>query len=267
MALNELNELTEDVFALSNPETRQDDSVHVYGKSHAVCGTDVRGHATPRGASPEELVLDATEGFIPLWDRDVVLRWRFDRDSLARFAEPARAADGLRLLMAKALEQWGDAVPVRFAERDDAFDFEVSVREADRCSRTGCVLASAFFPDPGRHTLTIYPKFFEQPKTEQLETLAHEFGHVFGLRHFFALIKETDWPAVLYGEHKPFTIMNYGDQSAMTPADRKDLRQLYQVVWSGELKDINGTPVRLMRPFHEQRSTTTAVSAIAAGRV
>ena len=48
------------------------------------------------------------------------------------------------------------------------------------------------------------------PVNEQVETLVHEIGHVFGLRHIFALISETEWPAEIFGKQVKFSIMNYG---------------------------------------------------------
>ncbi|GGX97726.1 hypothetical protein [Pseudoduganella dura] len=241
-------------------------AVHVYGKYKAVCATDSRGHERPRGASKLDLLVDASEGFIPLWGRDVTLRWRFNQFSLEAFEQPDAAAAAVRLLLGKGVEQWGEGAPVKLSERDDAYDFEIAIREADRCSVSGCVLASAFFPDPGRHELKIYPKFFELDETEQVETMAHELGHVFGLRHFFALISETRWPSEVFGEHdasKPFSIMNYGAASTMTDADRRDLKLLYEGAWSGQLREINGTPVRLMRPYHEAQEADRLVALTA----
>lgn len=231
-----------------------DDYLHIFGRYHAVCSTDGRGHALPRGASKEEIVLDNTEGYIPLWDKDVTLRWRFNAASMQRFAMPDRAATALRRLISEAVSAWGDAVPVRFVERQDDYDFEIAVREADRCSLSGCVLASAFFPDAGQHELKIYPKMFSLSRDEQVETLVHEFGHVFGLRHFFALISEKDSPAVVFGEHnpnKPFSIMNYGPECQLTEADVRDLKEVYQLAWSRKLTHINHTRIELMRPHHE----------------
>ena len=88
---------------------------------------------------------------------------------------------------------------------------------------------------------------------EQVETMAHEFGHVFGLRHFFAPVSETAWAAEIFGTHSSFSIMNYGAKSVMTDADKDDLRQLYEQVWRGDLTEINGTPVQQVRPFSESR--------------
>lgn len=215
------------------------------------CVTDKRGHETPRGRSPFEIVVDASEGFIPLWERQTTLRWRFNEQSMNRFEDPAQAKAEVRKLMGEALLAWGDAAPIKFSEKADAWDFEIVVRNADDCDSNGsCVLASAFFPDAGRHELVIYPQMFGQSRAEQVETMVHEFGHVFGLRHFFAAIKEKAWPSIIFGEHKKFTIMNYGEDSRLTDADRSDLKRLYAAAWSREITHINGTPIRLMKPFH-----------------
>ena len=222
---------------------------HVFGKGYR-CSTDELGYKTPKNKGPTELVLDASEGFIPLWARDVTLRWRFNETSFVQFSNPTAAKAAIRTLMGKALLLWQDAVPVKFTERSDAWDFEVVVQKGDDCDINGCTLASAFFPDQGRHKLFIYPKSLEQSESEQIETLSHEFGHVFGLRHFFAQITETEWASVIFGKHRPFSIMNYGDKSKITKQDRQDLKTLYAKVWSGELAAINGTKIRLVKPYH-----------------
>ena len=235
----------------------RDPDVHIYGKANAVCATDIRGRATPNMASPVELVVDASEGFIPLWAEGTTLRWRFQERSFSVFADPNRAKSEMRLRFGQGLLEWGSAVPVKFAERNDAWDFEIVVKANDDCDINGCVLASAFFPDAGRHELTIYPQMLKQDQQEQIETVAHELGHIFGLRHFFANVSEAVFPSEIFGCHKRFSIMNYGAESVMTEADQSDLAALYKGAWSGELPDINGTPIRLMRPFSSFRLTST----------
>jgi hypothetical protein len=222
--------------------------VHVYG-SDVVCETDQRGYATPENRSPLELAFDATNGFIPLWSPGVTLRWRFAPRSMALFADPAAARAYLRSLFGRALLLWGEWLPVRFNEVVDRWDFEIAVTAQANCTPAGCTLARAFFPDSGRHDLLIYPTMLEQPYQEQIETLAHEVGHIYGLRHFFAHITEQRWASEIFGEHSPFSIMNYGAQSVMTDNDRQDLQRLYAGAWSGEIIDINGTPIRLVQPF------------------
>lgn len=265
--------MTGNPLALATPEqtaNRKKERLFVYGKGARngrgiICVTDSRGQPkhqwrsevaeAVRKASGDlrtEIVVDASEGFIPLWDEDVTLRWRFNEVSMQAFAEPEAAKTAIEALFYEAVDSWDIGCPVKF-ERDEArYDFEIVMRSQARCNLNGCVLASAFFPDGGQHEVVLYPTMFEQPREEQLETLVHEIGHIFGLRHFFALISEQDWPAIIYGEHKKFSIMNYGADSKLTDADKADLRDLYDKVWSREIVTLNGTRVELMRPFSTQ---------------
>jgi hypothetical protein len=232
-----------------------DPEVHVLrpggpGQEGIICDTERRGHPQPKQLSPTELVLDATEGFIPLWARGTMLRWRFQERSMSAFRDPAAAKLAIRQLMGEAVLKWGDAAPIRFTERNDAWDFEIVMRAGDNCTINGCVLASAFFPDGGRHELMLYPKMFGQSRHEVVDTLIHEIGHVYGLRHFFAPVAEEAFPSELWGTQAEFSIMNYGGLSELTDADRTDLRRLYQLAWSGRLIQVNGTPIRFVKPLH-----------------
>lgn len=226
------------------------------------CDTERRGSELPRGRTPLEIVLDASEGFVPLWSRDCTLRWRFRERSLRVFRRPQAAKAAIEQLLGEAILAWGSGAPIKFTQSDSAWDFEIVMRPGDDCNPRGCVLASAFFPDAGRHELVLYPKMFTQPRNEQVETLVHEIGHIFGLRHFFALISETAWPAEVFGEHNPFSIMNYGEASQLTDADRRDLAGLYQLAWSGQLTHINRTPIRFVRPFHDSGARAEAFVAV-----
>lgn len=255
-------------FALRKPaEVAREVEPHVHIIRDGVrCDTERRGFKTSRGRSPLEIVVDASEGFVPLWAKETTLRWRFQERSLQLFQDPAAAKLAIEQLLGEAILMWGDAAPVKFARRDDAWDFEIVVREADDCNPSGCVLASAFFPDAGQHQLVIYPKMFSQDRKEQVETLVHEIGHVFGLRHFFALISETEWPAEIFGKHVKFSIMNYGGDSKLTSADKSDLKRLYQRAWAGQFTHINGTPIKFVRPFHMSGEPVDSIVAVAAVR-
>jgi hypothetical protein len=83
-----------------------------------------------------------------------------------------------------------------------------------------------------------------------METMEHEIGHIFGLRHFFANISEKEWSSELFGTDSAFSIMNYGDKSKLTADDIKDLKILYELVWSGKLTEINGTEIKLFKSYH-----------------
>jgi len=231
-----------------NADSAANPKVHIR-KNGVRCATDTRGFATP--GNKAKIVIDATEGFIPLWKPNVTLRWRFQEQSWEDFFEdPSAAKEAFQELLAEALLAWDDAVPVKFTKDTDNWDFQIVMMESNRCNTSGCVLASAFFPDGGRHELNVYPKMFSQNHHERVDTLIHELGHVFGLRHFFAQISETDWPSEVFGTHKRFSIMNYGPDSELTDVDKADLKLLYEKVWNGEITEINGTPIRLMDPFH-----------------
>lgn len=236
------------------------DLVHVVSKG-VICDTEGRGFETPGGRRPVEIVVDASEGSIPLWAQGSVLGWRFQERSFAQSDDPEGRQRAVTDLLAEALLQWGAAAPVKFTRRADVWDFEIVLRNAPDCRDGGCVLASAFFPDAGRHQLVIYPTMFEQPAQEQVETLVHELGHVFGLRHFFAQVSEQQWPSEIFGTHSKFSIMNYGPDSKLTPEDLSDLTTLYQQAWSGALTDINGAPIRFVRPFSAAQPPAPAAPA------
>ncbi|WP_129421136.1 reprolysin-like metallopeptidase [Rhizobium leguminosarum] len=225
---------------------------HVY-HGGACCETDGMGFALPNNRSITEIVVDATQGFIPLWDSNVTLNWRFQDASLQQFVDPEAVKAYLRTLLGETLLAWKTAVPIKFSETSAPWDFEIVVRAQDNCSAFGCTLARAFFPDAGQHELVLFPKMFEQVRNEQIETLAHELGHVFGLRHFFAKVSETGSASEIFGTHEPLSIMNYGEESKLTTTDMDDLTRLYREAWSGSLTEINGTPIRLMRPFSHFR--------------
>ena len=220
--------------------------VHLH---HGVkCVTEDIGKPKNRDVDVNELVV-GLGGIIPLWAADTTLYWRFNDASFAMAPNPAAAKARIRTLFQRALGEWGEACPIAFAERDSGTDFEIVLRNADDCDTRGCVLASAFFPDNGRHELIVYPRMLMQVEKEQIDTMIHELGHVFGLRHFFALTNETRLPAQVFGTHVDFTIMNYGEKSDLTDADRADLATLYRRARSGELTAINGTRIELVRPF------------------
>ncbi|KAG0365259.1 hypothetical protein BGX24_004225 [Mortierella sp. AD032] len=198
-----------------------------------------------------------TYGLIPLWDKGVVLQYRFDERSLRR---SGRTKQEILKVFHKAISQWGDAVPVMFIENRALWDFEFVVREHKDCDQSGCVLASAFFPGGGQQKLTIYPTMFDdQSEDDQVETMAHELGHVFGLRHWFAKLEDEEsggtWRSEAFGSEHPFTIMNYGKDCRLTKTDKKDLKLLYAMAWSRELTDINGTPIVLFKPFSAHASS------------
>ncbi|KAG9062259.1 hypothetical protein KI688_006591 [Linnemannia hyalina] len=212
--------------------------------------------------SPLEIVV-GTQGIIPLWVKGAVLRYRFNDITLQ---QSGRTKEEILNLFRKAVDMWGDAAPVKFTEDNVVWDFEFDVRKDKFCFDGGCVLAEAFFPDTGQHKLVIYPSMFDHNEAEQVETLVHELGHVFGLRHWFAKDEDGDgWHSEIFGRNGRVTIMNYdnykslkANQSSLTDADKTDLLRLYVQARSGQLTHINKTPIELFEPFSSRMLTASA---------
>jgi Matrixin len=221
---------------------------HVYNE-HVICVTDSKGYSQPDNKDISEIRIDASNGFIPLWDKDVSLNWRFNESISSQFKNPEAAKAGIRKLFGDAIVAWKEACPIKFHEDNEAWDFEIAMHNED-CDNSGCVVASSFFPDQGQHTFYIYPTMFQQTGVEQKETIEHEMGHIFGLRHFFANITEKDSKSELFGSNSSFSIMNYGKKSKLKPNDINDLKRLYHLVWSGELTEINGTKIKKFISYH-----------------
>ena len=78
-----------------------------------LCDTESRGHATPHGMSPLELVLHAPGGFIPLWAQGTTLQWKFRESTFDHYEDPERAMAAVESLLAEAILAWGDAAPVK----------------------------------------------------------------------------------------------------------------------------------------------------------
>lgn len=211
--------------------------------------------ATPRDGFQPEVVVDVSRGRIPLWAPGTTLNWRFDDRSLRRHDDAEAMKHRVRTLFRDAIAAWKSAAPVGFQERNSGWDFEIVVRKRRDCDDEGCTLASAFFPSPERQKLLIFPTIFDYDRGEQVATLVHELGHIFGLRHFFARTDpdERRFPSLIFGKHSSFTIMNYGPRSRLTAADRRDVARLYEAAWSADAEARIGQHVRLVHAPHSVR--------------
>jgi len=211
--------------------------------------------AAPREGVQPEVVVDVSGDRIPLWAPGTTLNWRFDDRSLRRHDDAEAMKRRVRTLFREAIAAWKTAAPVRFQESTRGWDFEIEVRKRSDCDDDGCTLASAFFPSPERQKLLIFPTIFEYDRREQVATLVHELGHIFGLRHFFARTApdERRFPSLIFGKHSSFTIMNYGSRSRLTAADRRDVARLYEAAWSADAEARIGRQVRLVHAPHSLR--------------
>jgi len=223
---------------------------HRYGKNEEiVCLTEIHGP----DSGPDRIVVGLGDR-IPLWTPNSTLYWKFDDRSMHRFKYPDQAKNHFRELINGAMSMWGDAAPVKFSEAEPGspltdIDFFYGLTSGNDCNPNGgCVMASAFFPSQNIERLWIFPKLLETPMEYQFEVMAHELGHIFGLRHYFAQEKETQFPAVIFGEHSKFSIMNYGSDAVLTETDRRDLVLFYKGVWNRQITHIGDMPIDLVIP-------------------
>ena len=60
---------------------------------------------------------------------------------------------------------------------------------------------------------------------------------------------------------QPLSIMNYRSISTLTEADLRDLTELYRLAWTGQLTNINGIPIRFVRPYSAPTEPSAPVAA------
>src|SRR3989338_2634203 len=193
------------------------------------------------------------QGFVPLWEQGHQLFWSFDSSFDRLFVNPEAAKNKFAELFDRALSLWQfNHIQVVYSPAGS--DFRIVQKPSDECTASGCVLASAFFPDGGRHELNLFPILWRHGDDDDIvNTLVHEIGHIWGLRHWFALSKEPNAASFPF-RHDPNnlqSIMNYGENSILTEKDKTDLREFYQYVWENRsLPGHSDKQVRLFRPFH-----------------
>ena len=73
-----------------------------------------------------------------------------------------------------------------------------------------------------------------------MNSLLHEIGHILGLRHEFALDRETDTPAQRFGSQNEHSVMSYDDINVIRDTDITDIKNFYDLPNKYEL---NGVPV------------------------
>ena len=186
---------------------------------------------------------------LPLWAPARTLYYRVDEEKLMRYVAVGKSQ--VMDIFNKALAKWEDAPPIRFAENVSAPDFVITANPINDSPSNGrYVLAKAFYPTKGTDVLTLYPRMFKESESQQVATLAHEIGHIFGLGHPFS---ENGVEKKPFGDtRKKLSIMNYDFAGGVvTPTDKADLKSLYNQVWSGALRSINGVPIAQVMPYHD----------------
>lgn len=177
------------------------------------------------------------DGEIPRWCRGSELSYVVCVDSF-----PAALSSLVEDSMKAAIGMWkGVGVSFKQVARDDPATFAVIYENRNRNA-----YACSFFPNELSRELIIYPPSLQ--KTNYLSNiLAHEVGHILGLRHEFAHKREKGCPSALFGSENADSIMNYFDHPEQLQVKEQDLEELerfyaYDKVKYGKLSVLDVNP-------------------------
>ncbi|KAI1177882.1 hypothetical protein F4777DRAFT_540720 [Nemania sp. FL0916] len=196
--------------------------------------------ATQRRASGIARAQVGLGGYIPRWVRGatipyIVIERSFRGRGHARFAAA---------MAARAIAMWqGIGVTFEQVSRNSLATFDIRYRDLPFNEKPD-VYAEAFFPQEGRGTLYVYQLAMLEPNRGCLDgILAHEIGHILGLRHEFA----GEPGSVLWGKRNVNSVMNYFSdvrQYSVQNQDLMELRSFYE--FTG--KQYKGLEIRDFMP-------------------
>lgn len=217
--------------------------LHNPGKNHNTykCITQRRG-------TIHELYLGINLGNLTLWKSKSVIKWVARADGYLTPEDAIFAARGVQ----QAAQAWnkhlGGRVTFEYTPIFDDACFQVLYGGDD-----DGVLASAFFPDDYKRVLNELYVFKRQFDVDQrsliANTMAHELGHVIGLRHEHSQEKmangfgpEDDGKqieSILYGPPNPLSVMAYYRGQQIQPSDVEYASLAYDSLKDG--MEIRGT--------------------------
>ncbi|KAL7939076.1 hypothetical protein V8C35DRAFT_285634 [Trichoderma chlorosporum] len=160
---------------------------------------------------------------IPRWRRDSKLTYTICKESFPDDLMPL-VAEAMR----KAIGMWKN-VNVSFKEvrRDDPATFAVIYRKGYNPNAYAC----SFFPNESLRELTVYEKSREVPDY-LANILAHEIGHILGLRHEFAhgRGREVNNPCIRVGPDNAQSVMNYFENPKQNQVQKQDLEDFRKIL-------------------------------------
>ncbi|KAI1117976.1 hypothetical protein F5Y14DRAFT_292281 [Nemania sp. NC0429] len=192
---------------------------------HYRCATQQRANATARARVGHD-------GYIPRWQKGSTIKYIVREESFSNH----RLATFTAAKAVEATFMWR-GIGVRFEQvyRDREATFQIKYRDSPS-DYDPKVFAEAFFPHEWRGTLFVYRSALEEGNRDYLANiLAHELGHILGLRHEFAgdvirnetgETREAEAGSVPWGSKNENSIMNYFASPGLCSVQEQDLEEL-----------------------------------------
>lgn len=203
--------------------------------SYYHCVTQRRVEDNANGYTKARVGYDEYSNVAGRWKYGSVLRYNIDKDSFKN----QDLADFTEKEMVKAISMWRN-VGVEFEQAGS--DQEVTFQIQYRCHWNRAVYAESFFPGTEHGILYVYGEALDESNIAHLaKILAHEIGHILGLRHEFAGVMESGLPSMLWGKPSPKSVMGYygaaANWSGVQEQDIQELKDFYELQEGFEMVD------------------------------
>lgn len=179
------------------------------------------------------------DGEIPRWRRGSELSYVVCIESF-----PAPLSPMVEDSMKAAIGMWNNiGVSFKQVARDNPATFAVIYENRNRQA-----YACSFFPNELSRELIVYPSSLREPDC-LANILAHEVGHILGLRHEFANTHKTEreYPSVLIGTENTQSVMNYFEHPKQLQVKKEDLEDL-QIFYDHDQTEYEGLLIRDIDP-------------------